>query len=404
MKKLMILGAGVYQAPLIRKARKMGISTVAVSVPGNYPGFALADKICELDTRDSEGILKAAEKEKIDGICTAGTDVAVASIGYVCDRMGLPGISEKAADTVTDKWKMKAAFAAGGVSTAEFRKVCTEEEAAAAAEELGYPVCVKAVDRSGSRGVRKASGREELRDAWEAAREATDRDYILVEQYITAHEIGVDGFISGGKPVFLAPHDKFLHRAGGVSVPAGHRFPYRCGEREAENIRSQITRAIAATGMDRCPFNADVFVRDGQVWVIEIGGRSGATCIPELLSVYSGYSYYERIIRAALGEAVDFPEVRGVPCMAKLLFSEKGGILKHVNREMLKLLEQRGMRWQLDYGEGDVLPAMRNGTDRIGHLIAPTEDETQFDRHLEWFRRALTVDASGGSGGKPVKR
>ena len=67
MKKIMILGAGIYQVPLIRTARRMGLYTIVVSIPGDYPGFALADKIYELNTRDKEAILAAAEKEQIDG-------------------------------------------------------------------------------------------------------------------------------------------------------------------------------------------------------------------------------------------------------------------------------------------------------------------------------------------------
>ena len=67
----MILGAGIYQVPLIRTARRMGLYTIVVSIPGDYPGFALADKIYELNTRDKEAILAAAEKEQIDGILAA---------------------------------------------------------------------------------------------------------------------------------------------------------------------------------------------------------------------------------------------------------------------------------------------------------------------------------------------
>ena len=44
MKKIMILGAGIYQVPLILKAKEMGLYTLVVSYPGPYPGFALADE------------------------------------------------------------------------------------------------------------------------------------------------------------------------------------------------------------------------------------------------------------------------------------------------------------------------------------------------------------------------
>ena len=60
----MILGTGIYQVPLIRTARRMGLYTIVVSIPGDYPGFALADKIYELNTRDKEAILAAAEKDR----------------------------------------------------------------------------------------------------------------------------------------------------------------------------------------------------------------------------------------------------------------------------------------------------------------------------------------------------
>ena len=392
MKKLMILGAGIYQVPLIRKARKMGLYTIAVSIPGQYPGLAEADKVCLLDTRDLRGILHAAEEENIDGICTAGTDVAVAAIGYVCDRLGLAGISGKAAETVTDKWKMKQAFAAHQVSTAAFRQVRSLEEAYAAAEETGYPVCLKAVDKSGSRGIQKAENPEELKTAYEAACCVTDKDYVLVEEFIQAHEIGVDGFVRDGKPVLLVPHDKQMYRAGAVSIPAGHSFPFRCSRELQEEIQFQITRAVAAVGMDDCPFNADVFVRDNRAWIIEIGGRSGATCIPELLSIHCGFSYYEKMIRAALGEQVIFP-VRGcTPCTARLLFAEKGGVLRAVDTALLDSLDPEVVQWQIDYHPGDHLPKVRNGTDRIGHLIARTGDDAEFLRYYECLQSALKIE------------
>ena len=34
-RKIMILGAGIYQVPLIRKAKEMGLETLVVSIPGD---------------------------------------------------------------------------------------------------------------------------------------------------------------------------------------------------------------------------------------------------------------------------------------------------------------------------------------------------------------------------------
>ena len=59
--RIMILGAGVYQVPLIIKANEMGLETIVISPKGNYPGILLADIFLEIDTTDSKGILKAAK-------------------------------------------------------------------------------------------------------------------------------------------------------------------------------------------------------------------------------------------------------------------------------------------------------------------------------------------------------
>lgn len=391
MKKLMILGAGIYQLPLIRKAKEMGLFTIVVSVPGNYPGFAIADEICYLDTRDREAILAKAQKEQISGICTAGTDVAVASVGYVCSHMGLPGISQEAAQIVTDKWKMKEAFRNGHTTTAAFEQVSSLREAKEAAGKLGYPICLKAVDKSGSRGIQKVSSPEELEQAWMECQKVTDKDYLLVEEYIDAHEIGVDGFVRNKKPVLLVPHDKFVYRAGNVTIPGGHRFPYRASDTLLSEIHRQITSAVSSVGIDNCPFNADVFVQDDKAWIIEIGGRSGATCIPELMSVFCGYSYYEVMIRAALGEFPDFPAPSGHPCMAKLLFSETEGILTDIDREILDTPALSKSIWHLDYQAGETVPKVQNGTDRIGHLIMEGEDEQLLDRTLNTLQKALHI-------------
>ena len=392
MKKLMILGAGIYQVPLIKKAKEMGLQTLVVSVPGEYPGFQYADRVFLLDTRDCEGIYQAARKEQIDGICTSGTDVAVVTIGYVCEKMGLPGIPREAARIVTDKALMKEAFQKKQVRAARYRKVFSAKEAEEAAQEIGFPVIVKRVDSSGSRGILKVSKREDVENAFQEAVSGSRVPYVLVEEVLGGREIGVDGFVQDGKLVFLAPHEKFVYQGEKITVPMGHGFPLQEDVKTLEEISRQMQLAVEAAGMDQCPVNADVFVRDQKAWIVEIGGRTGATCIPELIGIHYGFDFYEKMIRNALGEPVSFEEREHTPCMAKLLVSPRGGKITDIDHEGIRKIREEGVEVQLDYPVGHSVSAMENGTDRIGHVIARTKREEELDEVIQRVEKCIEID------------
>lgn len=168
-KKLLILGAGIYQVPLILKAKEMGLYTIAASCPGPYPGLSIADEAWEIDTTDYKNLLKKAQETHIDGVCTTGTDVSVISVGYLCRALGLRGIPFSAASLATNKASMKEAFISGKVSTPAACKVSSKDEALQAFARIGAPVMVKAVDSSGSRGISRADTPEELLQAYENA-------------------------------------------------------------------------------------------------------------------------------------------------------------------------------------------------------------------------------------------
>ena len=392
MKKVMILGAGIYQVPLIQKAKEMGLSTLVVSYPGPYPGFDMADQCLYVDTRDQEAILMAARENYIDGICTTGTDVAVRSLGYVCDSLGLPGLSYKAALNVTDKFLMRTALRDGGAEGIPFFQAFRFEDALDAFQKLGGPVMVKAVDSSGSRGIIRVDAIENLKEAYQQACSVTRLPYVMVEQCVDGHEIGVDGFILQGKIKLLLPHDKFVVRSKDTTLPGGHAFPYSVSEKNLRSIQQVIEAAITALGLDNCAFNADVMISQEKAYLLEIGGRCGATCIPELISAYCGFDYYQKILMACLGLEPDFSYENPTPCMARLLFSPIDGVITKIDHKALQELKHTGCQFSLDYPKGAFVEKVKNGTDRIGQCILETGCRDKLDSMVDALYGALEIN------------
>lgn len=392
MTKVLILGAGIYQVPLIKKAKQMGLYTITASYPGYYPGLALADEVWEIDTRDYNRLLTLAQNTDLGGVCTTGTDVAVISLGVLCETLGLTGLTSSCAKLVTDKALMKEAFVKQGVSTPAAIQVFTEDETLRAFRQFKRPVIVKAVDSSGSRGITMAETEADALLAYKIARQVSRMDYVLVEEFITAPEIGVDGFISNGQVQFLLPHEKFTHTINGTTLPEGHAFPYHCSPAMEHEIIHQMELAIRAVGMDNCAINADVLVRDDNAFILEIGARAGATCIPELISIYGGFDYYEQIILNALGQAADFTFHSNEPCMAKLLFSKQDGKITDINKKRLDILRDSGIQVTLDYPVGTNVEAVQNGTSRIGQVIMKAGALKELDLIMSEVRSTIKID------------
>lgn len=368
MKKIMILGAGVYQTPLITTAKRMGIYTIAVSIPGNYPGLHIADKVYYENTTDWEKVLEIARKEQIDGIVTAGTDVAVITIGKVCDAMGLCGLSARAAEIATNKLRMKEVYEAGHVRTAKYRRIAFDDpDRDAKIDELSLPVIFKAVDSSGSRGITRVDSKDGYADAVALAKRYTRSTDFLVEEFIEGEEFGAQAFVYHGKVQFILPHGDYVFH-GDTGVPVGHFVPYELSPEIIADAKEQLERAIRAMELDNCAINADFILKDGKTYVLELGGRSGATCLAESVSIYYGFDYYEKILLAALGEEnLDFSGDAHVPNASHLLMSEKDGVICSITNENAP--NEDIYEIQFDYQIGDRVEKFRIGPHRIGHVI-----------------------------------
>ncbi len=390
MKKLMIMGAGVYQVPLIKAAHEMGIHTIAVSIPGKYPGFGFADEVLHINTVDSEAVLRAAREHQIDGICTAGTDVAVMTIGKVNDALHLSGISYEAAKTACDKVLMKHCYEENGVRTARFRQVYFNEDVHEKIQGLNYPLIFKIVDSSGSRGITRVDRPDQIQEAILNAQAFTRKDYYIVEEFIVGREFGAQAFVMDGKVQFILPHGDYIF-LGSTGVPAGHFAPYALSEDALRDCVETTEKAILAMKLDNCACNCDFVMRDGKTYVLEIGGRSGATCLAELVSIYYGYDYYQKIIQVALGEKPDFPKIKAVPNASKLLMSDRDGEIAGLANRNPKT-DRNIYEIQFDYTVGDHVRKFHVGPNRIGHVITKGQTLAEATRALDRALKNIEID------------
>ena len=398
MKKVMILGAGYTQEPLYLAARRLGIRTVAASIPGDYPCFSLADEISYTDIKDAEALIRAGRDFQVDAVTSCGQDLMMAVIGPVCEALKLPGPPAEASKRASDKYYMKKAFCEGGVRTAGFERVSSVDDLKKALGRLALPVMIKAVDQNGSRGIIRCSTAEEAFRAFDLAKAVSGKDYLVCEEYIRGTLVGAEGMISGGEFVFLMPNETEIF-SGATNIPVGHTVPLR-RPKEAADIEEQVKKAAKALMLDECPVNCDLILADDGAYVVEMAGRSGANGLSELVSLHYGVDYYEIILKLALGEDVRpyFRSGKRQAAVSHILKSPVSGKLVRVDMAEGSGGEEAGI--EMNVKPGDMVRAYTNCADRIGQIICCAPDPESAGQKVKHILDTmfLEVEVSGSAG------
>ena len=385
MSRILVLGAGRGQVDLIKTAKRMGHEVLVATHADHYPGVPLADKICYVDIANAQNVLQIAQNEQIEAIVTACLDTGIEALGYTCEKMNLPGLSYDAAKRANDKLLMKDALIANQVSTAEYRKVTCAEDLEIIINTMPFPLIIKAVDLQGSRGIYICQTEEELRDNYRSVQIQTKKDYCIVEEFIVGREFGAEAFVCNGEILFVLPHGKNNYMSA-TGVPIGHFAPLDRDDAFLKQCEEVVSAAIEALRLDNCAVNVDLIERDGQIYIIELTGRVGANCLPELVSLYYGVDYYEMIVACAAGgdpaKIFNNRSGQGVANASRMITLEKTGILKKIENKNVSD-DPRVYNITFFVNAGDEVRKFTNSNDCVAQVVVTGQSYDDCDRKIK---------------------
>lgn len=202
MKKVLIANRGEIAVRIIRACRELGLRTVAVYSEADRSALhaKIADEaVCigPAKTSDSylnvRAIIAACEVTGADAIHPGfGFLSENATFARTCEKCGITfiGPDSKSIEMLGDKAAAKESMKAAGVPVIPGSDGAVEnmEQAKAIAEQLGFPVMVKASAGGGGRGIRIAENADELEGQVNAAKQealsAFGNDEIYIEKVV----------------------------------------------------------------------------------------------------------------------------------------------------------------------------------------------------------------------------
>ena len=312
-KHLAIIGASYLQLPLIEKAKDMGYTTHVFAWAAGDVGEEAADFFYPVSIVEKEEILDKCRQIGICGICSIASDLAMVTVNYVAENLGLCGNTVAATEKSTNKHLMRKAFEAAGDPSP--KSILVDESTDLASLDLCYPVIVKPTDRSGSRGIFKVEEFAMLSAAVKA----------LIEEFARGQEYSVEFISYQGQHHFLAMTHKYTTGAPSF-IETGHLQPAPVDEKTLERVKQVVTHALDTLELKNGASHSELKIaEDGTIRIIEIGGRMGGDCIGSDMVRYStGYDFVKMVIQVACGEAPDFTPVQQPhPVAIRFIFTQE---------------------------------------------------------------------------------
>lgn len=299
-----VIGAGKESIHAIKKAREAGLKVLALDGNKDAAGLNFGDEAFVVDIRDEKRVCYILDQYRatLRLILPVPIGRYLTITGRMNDRYGLPGVTGKAADACTDKWKFHQILSSKMLRDAKaclFRR--DETHGFEVLKDMDFPCVLKPRYGSGSRGVKVYQDKDRLLQDAERLT-PFEEDYIL-ETCVAGEEYGIDGAVMSGTLSLILLRKK-------INTPFPHRqcVGYLAVSDEGEDhkffeaVKEYLGKIVRVLGVDNCLIHGDIIKNSqGGPFIIEMSARpSGHYLNDTFTPLVTGIDETEAFIRYAL--------------------------------------------------------------------------------------------------------
>lgn len=307
MDKLLIIGAGIGQVPLLKKAQARGIHVTVATIPGAYPCIELADDIIYKNIYDRDGIVEEAKKRGITAVISDQNDLMMPTVAYVADKLDLPGNKFETVMAYCNKNLFRETCDKALVPSPKHTAVYSVETDFSTFD-CPFPWIVKPADSQSSIGIKKISSDEDLRPSLSDALDKSPTHSAIVEEFFEGKEIVCEGFVNEGRYYLLQFGDREYFDLENAMIPNRTLFPSLV---DKEILNKILSYEQALTRLAKPSFaivHSEYLVNEdtGDIRIVESALRGGGVYISsDLIPMATGIDINEVLLDKALGRSVD---------------------------------------------------------------------------------------------------
>lgn len=300
-KKLLIIGAIEALCPLVLAAQKMGVYVVVVDYNEDAPAKRIADEAVLIDALDVNALVQYCKENQIDGVTTGFVDILLPVYSEVCKRLNMPCyLTEKMITMSTNKVDFKNTCLKYGLNVPQ-TYVKAHEITESDYKRISYPVFVKPLDASGSRGADVCYNRQELESQFEKAKEWSPSKTVIIEDYLDGQEFLLNYVAVNGNFRLISMFDRYKSpdRSSAMNFSNLSIAPSKYIDLYYTNVNDKVIKMFKSLGFTDGIIFLQGFCNDSKVTFYEMGCRLGGA-YPQLEEACLGQNPFDMIVRYAL--------------------------------------------------------------------------------------------------------
>lgn len=394
-KILVILGAGHDQLPMYKAARARGIKIIGVDKNNNACSIPFADEFIHISTRDSAGLMKVLGDTRIHGVISPASDVAHETIYELCEHYGLhmkPSLQSIKASM--DKHFFLEEARTLGIDTPKHYKSNNFYQLSVMAEKIGYPVVVKPVDSSGSKGISCAGDACELEKAFHHAEKNSFKKEVVIEEYIEGTHYSAEMFRKNNRTIIFAISEK-KHTGAPGFVTLRHLIPAKLDRDVGGEIQAVLGMLSEHFCIENGPLNFDFIIQGKKIFLIEMNSRLAGNGMPRLIKKSFGADTYELALKLAMGEEEDIPDgplaIKQYSAL-QIIHSSVSGRFKRisVSDSLKKHPAFDGI--EIFAKEGDNVEIFGQANNKLGYVVSAHQELRMVEEMLAIAEKSIRVE------------
>lgn len=388
-KRILFLGGIAYIIPAILKARELGYYVITADYLPDNPAHVYADEYVNISIINKEEVLKVAIEKHVNAILSYAVDPGVETAAYVCEKLGLPTVGPyESVKILQNKSLFRQFLRDNNFNVPKSVSLGKNDfNNNFQLKDFDFPVIVKPVDASGSKGVTKVENESKLKTAIEYALSMSISGNIIIEEFIelSGCQSGSDSFLLDGNLIFSSFDDQlFDSKSVNPYTPAIHIWPSSMSFKNQKYLSKELQRLLNLLKMKTSLYNIEVRVgNDGKPYIMEVSPRAGGNRISELLSLATGVDIVKASIQAAMGEDVNYITncVYNGFWVDYIIHSTKSGIFKNIIID--PSIKNNIVKKYISVLEGDFVECFNCASNSLGTIFLKFEDRKSLNKFLE---------------------